>query len=91
MIEITFKDCKNVTTCPLFWHHYLNAKRFHYWDIRLPERQAIYETIYSWFVVMAAIVLKSNIFFFFGVHPLRMTTTSSSTLKTQHEEEESMC
>ena len=28
---------------------------------------------------------------FFGVHPLRMTTTSSSTLKTQHEEEESMC
>ena len=34
------------------------------------------------------------IFFFFGVHPLRMTTTSSSTLKhnmTQHEEEESMC
>ena len=29
--------------------------------------------------------------FFFGVHPLRMTTTSSSTLKTQHEEEKSMC
>ena len=29
--------------------------------------------------------------FFFGVHPLRMTTTSSSTLKTQHEETESMC
>ena len=29
-------------------------------------------------------------FFFFGVHPLRMTTTSSSTLKTQHEEEESI-
>ena len=28
---------------------------------------------------------------FFGVHPLWMTTTSSSTLKTQHEEEESMC
>ena len=28
---------------------------------------------------------------FLGVHPLRMTTTSSSTLKTQHEEEESMC
>ena len=29
--------------------------------------------------------------YFFGVHPLRKTTTSSSTLKTQHEEEESMC
>ena len=28
---------------------------------------------------------------FFGVHPVRMTTTSSSTLKTQLEEEQSMC
>ena len=30
-------------------------------------------------------------YIFFGVHPLRMTMTSSSTLKSQHEEEESMC
>ena len=41
----------------------------------------------SFEVVQASI----TIFFFFGVHPLRMTTTSSSTLKIQHEEEESMC
>ena len=34
---------------------------------------------------------QCKVFFFFGVHPLPMTTTSCSTLMTQHEEDEYMC
>ena len=52
---------------------------------RMRRRRIAVTKIFIW------MLLSVSFFSFFGVHPLRMTTTSSSTLKTQHEEEESMC